>query len=200
VLILSGGLSKRMAMPKAWLPFNAEQTFLEKIISEYSAFGCKHITVVINSGHGTAEWTGHLRKLSSKVHVVMNEFPEKGRSYSIQLGMARLAKDDFLFIQNIDNPFVDTELLQAMHAERKKALSVVPAFKEKRGHPVLISPGLVEVLRKMKASKLNLREVINDNPCREIAWNDEKILANINTEEDYEKYFNMRPLLSSIVL
>ncbi|MCK5839504.1 MAG: NTP transferase domain-containing protein, partial [Bacteroidales bacterium] len=47
-VILAAGRSTRMGRPKFALRFAKNLTFLEKIITGYSSFGCRQIIVVLN--------------------------------------------------------------------------------------------------------------------------------------------------------
>jgi len=118
VLILAGGMSERMKHPKSWLPFNKSQSFLEKIVREYYNFGCNKIVVVINEKHCRSPWGDKIKELEKFVEIVKNYTPEKGKSHSIQLGLKHFTECAHLFIQNVDNPFIDKDLLSVLYQGR----------------------------------------------------------------------------------
>lgn len=190
VLILAGGLSERMDFPKPWLPFNKNQTFLEKIVKEYFRFGCRQMIVVINEAYCDAQQELHLNDLAKYAKIILNKHPKKGKSYSIYSGMKKISDCPYLFVQNIDNPFIDLELLTAIYQSRNEDGYTVPVFENKGGHPILIGKQIIEELRNVNPESFNLRELLNDYHRTEIEYSKSEILANINTQEDYNSFFN----------
>src|ERR1035437_3004531 len=103
-LILAAGSSIRMGTPKAFLPFDENTTFLGKISSTYLKWGCNEIVVVINKALAKkVRFTGEQAKT---VTFVVNDHLEFERFYSVKLGLQKMTKSDFCFIQNVDNPFL----------------------------------------------------------------------------------------------
>ena len=62
------------------------------------------------------------------------------------------------------------------------------AFNGKSGHPVMISKNISLRINEIKVTNYNLRNILKEFPKTEVEVNDEGILANINTKEDFEKY------------
>lgn len=189
VVILAAGNSSRMSSPKPFLPFDAERNFMEKIIDAYIAAGINDFVVVINEN-----MERRLRLILSMnykpydIELVVNRYPEKGRFYSVQLGL-KMVKNGSCFIQNIDNPFTTNGLLLNMMGMVTDDNCIIPAFNNKEGHPVLLSKGILEDLVLLKGDEHNLRTELNRFPKVKMDWPFEDILANINTREDYGNYF-----------
>src|ERR1017187_1776004 len=101
VLILAGGHSSRMEYPKAFLK-NGESFQLENIIDEYR-FITDEIYVTINHEFSSNEWKPYLDKITKKAHIIINHSPEKGRFFSIRLGMLNLPDKRYYFVHNVDN-------------------------------------------------------------------------------------------------
>ena len=153
VVILAGGNSSRMEYPKVWLPFDEEQTILEHIISEYNAIGYKKIVVVLNKLfiEGYSEL---INRLDESVIIVRNENPNKGRIYSLKLGIKYLLsfcdnqtgnRAGHTFIHNVDNPFAGYLTLTALLKQHFFDYAR-PVYNERGGHPILVSNGILETI------------------------------------------------------
>jgi len=185
-IILSAGKSTRMGLPKFSLRFNETTTFLENIINEYTTFGCKEIIVVLNPDG--ALFLEQLKlKLSSNSKVVINEHPEWERFYSLKLGAKGLTSIAPTFVSNIDNPFVNQKVLESLVLSNDIADYVYPTYNGRGGHPFLLSSKVVTDLRNKEEDQIHLKEFLGRYTKRDVEVNDEKILANINTEEDYRR-------------
>jgi len=188
VVILAGGNSQRLDIPKPFLPFDSDTTFLEKIVNEYSAFGCEEIIAVLNKKFFSKEFFNKLQDILN-VNFVSNEHPDLGRFYSLKLGINAMQNNSFCFIQNVDNPFIDSALLNELYKSRIDEGFAVPVYKGKRGHPVIIGNQIITRIKSEKDDTLNIRNLLNEYKAIEIETNNDKVLANINTANDYRNYF-----------
>jgi CTP:molybdopterin cytidylyltransferase MocA len=185
-IILSAGLSERMHSHKALLPFSNDENFLQHISTHYRESGIENPTVVANPGIA-------LRTLAGKLNehcFIINDFPERGRLYSIQLGLKNNPGIEWCFIQNIDNPFVTKELITQLFELRHSADCITPTFLDKGGHPVLISLNIINHILHLTDFNERLNDVIARFTRFKFPVSDEHILVNINTAEDYKRYFN----------
>ena len=187
-IILAGGESSRMKQPKAFLKFDNHITFVEKIIYEYQLAGIDKIIIVINYSYLDSEKERILSQFDTKIIRVYNKHPEKGRQYSLYLGISMLHESENCFIQNIDNPFVKANLIRSMIPLIQKEAYISPTFKGKGGHPVLLSNSICNHILNMKDHKLTLRDVLIKFNKITIPAN-ASVLININTEQDYKQYF-----------
>jgi len=188
VIILAAGLSGRMGFPKPFLKWDAKSTFLEKIIAEYLSFGRGEIIVVINN-EGYCRVKNEMPQIEQFAKIVVNKEPEKGRFYSIKLGLTALAEIQPCFIQNIDNPFVNFSLLAGMSKHAEPDSHVVPVYKGKRGHPVLVGTEIMKYILSLDEADRDLKELLNKFRRTEVETNDKNILMNINSMEEYRKLF-----------
>lgn len=187
-IILSAGKSERMGVPKFSLRFNPETTFLEKMIDEYHSFGCNEIIVVLNE---TSAVIYHQLKLSvpSNVRVVINHHPEWERFYSLKLAALALNEVKPVFVSNIDNPFLTQETLNTLFKEIENSDYISPSFNRKGGHPFLLSAKVISELKTEKLDQIHLKEFLGKYSKKSVVVNDEKVLLNINTMEDYRNLF-----------
>lgn len=189
VVILAAGFSGRMGVPKLSLPFDENQTFTEKIINTYLTAGCKNIVLVVNRQGKEMLKQQKDFPAKSNVSMVLNAFPERERFYSLQTGLKLLDGFHSVFVQNIDNPFVHPRLLQKLAEAFEPDTFVVPHYNGHGGHPVLLSGKIVRDIKTFKNIRKNLRDFLRAYPKNNCPVTDEKILVNINSPEEYRKYF-----------
>ncbi|MEE4196121.1 MAG: NTP transferase domain-containing protein [Bacteroidales bacterium] len=185
-IVLAAGNSLRMGFPKPFLKYNAKQTFIEHIIDEYGKFGCKEIVVVANAQNYQIPRTVY----SDKVKVIINKHPEWHRFYSLKIGALALDLKTMVFVQNVDNPFVNPQVLTALLQKIKEDDYIYPGFQSRGGHPFLLSEKILENIIARKENQVHLKEFLNQFPRKKVETNDARILVNINTLNDYERYIN----------
>jgi len=181
-LILAAGFSERMKFPKAFLMFNDKMTFLEKIVSEFKIFGCNSIFVVFNNKNVL-----HLNKNNlflNEIEYGINYNPEFGRFSSLKIGFNKLIKNEFIFIHNIDNPFVEQNTLELLFNNFSDCDFCVPTFQNKGGHPILINQNIAQQALEIPDDS-NLKEFLNKFNRKNIETNNRDILLNINTQDEY---------------
>jgi molybdenum cofactor cytidylyltransferase len=187
VIILCGGKSQRMNFPKPYLNIDGV-TFIDKIIDTYFTQGIETICVVMNEEFCKDEWEYFLEKSKDKIMLIKNENPILGRFHSLKLGLKKVLDNDFCFIQNIDNPFVNNNLILNLWKNRNEDGFVSPLFNGNGGHPILISKKIIQQLDEMRDEDLNLKEVLKKFPKTVVEVDDETILMNINTPEQYQHF------------
>ncbi len=186
-VILASGLSKRMKMSKAELKYDRKQNFFQKITNEYINFGCKEIIVVMNSENYNS--LKSKIRISEKIKIVINKFPERGRFYSLKTGISKLNEIQYIFLQNIDNPFVNQDVLHLLDSNSKKADYIIPSYKGKGGHPILISREITNKIQNFSEENIHLKTFLNGFKKIYLDTDNKKITANINTISDYHLYF-----------
>jgi CTP:molybdopterin cytidylyltransferase MocA len=189
VIILSAGISRRMNSPKSSLKFDDTKTFFEKIVEEYESFGCNEIIVIINEQTQNKYWKAYIKEASNNVIFVINDHLEYERFYSVKIGLKKLGKSDCCFIQNIDNPFVEKDLLMTIYDNRLENGYVSPRFKGQGGHPILLGKKVINNIKDIKENNLNFRDVMANYNCNKVEIDNPNILTNINTIEEYNRYF-----------
>ncbi|MFI5150011.1 MAG: NTP transferase domain-containing protein [Bacteroidia bacterium] len=182
ILMLAGGQSSRMKFPKAFLQTKG-QFFANKIHDVYHGNGFSCIYLILNSVYCRPEWDSYFRDLSPSIQIISNDYPEKGRLFSIQCGLREAGAASFFFIHNIDNPFVSTEVVKQLWENRNSHAVILPSVEGKGGHPVLIPAAFKGDILHTEAE--TLKEVISNLPRIYVDVADPCILQNINTPEDY---------------
>jgi len=181
VIIPAAGNSGRMGSDKALLTFPAGLNFADHLGTAYRTFGAESVVLVINGDLDRS-------RVDQGLFVcVINEHVEKGRSYSIRLGIEKISAGQACFIHNVDNPFADPFLFDVLLAALIPDGYVVPVCDGRGGHPVLLGGIMVEYLRKSEVPA-DFRMVLQKFRRKEIPFKDERILWNINTPADYELF------------
>jgi CTP:molybdopterin cytidylyltransferase MocA len=173
-----------MNYPKAYLLFEGK-AFVEKIVDAYQAAGFEEISLVINSVFVNGEWHKRFLALPESIHVIQNNFPEKGRLFSVQNGLKTIMSMDYSFIHNVDNPFILPGLINELWANRHETGYAVPSFEGHGGHPVLVSAPIIKAILSSGSCGETLKDVLNRFFRVRVSVNDKNILLNINTREDY---------------
>ncbi len=187
-IILAAGKSERLGFPKLSLKYNKDNIFIEHIVKEFNDFGCKEIVLVVNEV-GNQHLKDNNIRFADNLKIVINKRPDWHRFYSLKTGVKELSKLQPTFIHNVDNPFISPKVLNALLANSTKADYLAPEYKKKGGHPILISELIVKDIISTISNQLHLKEFLNQYSKSKITIDDEKVLVNINTMEEYQKYF-----------
>lgn len=180
-IIPAAGNSGRMGRDKALLAYRDGQTFAGHLVSSYSTFGAKPVVLIVNEKHCYTDFD------NSSLIQVINKHVEYGRSYSIFIGMQQIPAGSACFIQNVDNPFFDPDLPGQMIARSEKDGFVVPVWKGRGGHPVLLGQNVVSHIQGLN-EMTDFREVLKKFNRITFPYEDERILWNINTPGEYERF------------
>jgi molybdenum cofactor cytidylyltransferase len=189
-VILSAGYSERMGKPKALLKWNHSTTFIEKIINEFCKFGCANVICIIND---KIELFCKELKVGQNVKFIVNQHPEYGRFSSIKSGAAEAAESDFCFIHNVDNPFVNIKTIEKLFSKRANNAWCSPVYSGKSGHPVLLPNAILNKINEIDDLDTILSDILNKYPVIKAEVENDSILKNINTPEEYLKYIKAKP-------
>ncbi len=195
-VILAAGFSSRMKTLKPFLRFDEKRVFIEKIIDDYLEFGCNRIVITINEQ--VKEWNTFKNKFADKmdsIQFIANIHPEYERFFSIKTGLEFLDNQNFCFIHNADNPFIGNQLLNIIFEKRTDEGYTVPCYQGKGGHPVLFGSKVIKKIKDEQYINVNLKEFLTDFERINVEVDSDKIHININTQEEYEKYFGINNLV-----
>ena len=189
-LILAAGESRRMGKQNKLLLPVGDEALLVKLVTSVCDSDVGQVLVVI--GHEAKKIRRELNELP--LNFVYNPNFSEGMTTSIKYGVKAVSHEcDGLLICLGDMPFINTsDINKLIHAYVKnrikgKDLIVVPVFKRQRGNPVLFSIEFRnDILEHKKES--GCKEVImkNSDSVMEIEMDDEKMLLDVDTMEDYQ--------------
>ena len=184
-VVLAAGLSSRSGQYKMALPLDG------KTVIEWSVEGMYEIASRILVVVGwQAEQIRSLLAPYRRVEFVPNEGFREGMFSSVKAGIAHVRAPRFFLLPG-DHPLIDAKVYSQMLSA--KGDIVIPTFGGRRGHPVLIGSHLIpEILR--SSDSANLRDYIRTKGHTEVEVDQEGILIDIDTLEDYHAVLTRRQL------
>ncbi|MCL2146987.1 MAG: nucleotidyltransferase family protein [Synergistaceae bacterium] len=195
-IILAAGEGSRLGKCKAALPFSDGETLLTHLITTY--LNSKVTNIFVVTGYWKEETRAAAQNLSPSVNFVNNDNPEKGMFSSVCKGVSLLDSDvKYFFVHPVDIPLVKEDTIikmkNTMLTPENNATWLVPEYKNAKGHPVLISSSLIPELLNWNGQQ-GLRGFLSSHVNnRKIEYvDDEGIIYDIDTEEDYIKFTNLR--------
>jgi molybdenum cofactor cytidylyltransferase len=184
-VVLAGGLSRRMGRSKMLLPWG-EHTVIEAIIKRLLPFQLTDVVVV--TGHKSAEVEEILSDYP--VRTVFNPHFAAGEMLSsLKTGLQALTSEiDAALVLLGDQPQVKTRIIHRLlkaYAESNASV-VAPFYREQRGHPILIGRRHWSEILDLKTGQAP-REIITRYPVYVVESEDDSILRDIDTPEQYAR-------------
>lgn len=186
-IVLAAGMSSRMASmgtPKVLLPWAGGKTILEHIIDQLILARVQYITVV------TGNRSDDVGALAEKrgANVVFNPDYKTGEMLSsLKAGLrAQPAHVAAALVVLGDQPRIQPKIVgQVMmaYAEGKGDL-VAPSYQMRRGHPILIDRRYWADLLALPDDG-NPRQVINAHPMAYVNVDNDSVLRDVDTPDDY---------------
>ncbi len=188
-VMLAAGRSSRMDAWKMTLPWG------ESTIVEHSVRTALNVCarVVLISGFRAEELDGLFRDWQ-RVEVVKNESFREGMFSSVQRGAQVLGSGGF-FLALGDMPGVSEDTYRDLLGWDGKlasistgtAYAVIPKYRGKKGHPLLLSPQMRTRILETSVS-MTLRDVLAEVPTVIVPVDDNGILHDIDTPADYRSW------------
>ncbi len=188
-ILLAAGESERLGQNKLLLPLR-HKTVLENVIDKFESDDILEILIVVGKFASAFKKNIHVEK----VKWVLNPDPSKGMSSSIKIGLQQAASDSAaVFITPADMPVFKKETVTAMINAFERGAVIVPTFQRHRGHPVLLDKKIADECLSCTSERI-LYQVLRDHrkDIRWLAVEDEGILQDMDTIEDYEKIKSSR--------
>lgn len=183
-IILAAGGSVRMGTGKMLLPFRG-MTIIEKVIENVLEAGIDRIIVV--TGSDKEAITKLIRRLP--VEQCFNEKWNEGMLSSVKCGFRALPETCRAAIVFLgDQPMIDPKTIEEVaYAFRKTGKGIImPVYKKKRGHPLLLDTKYYLELERLHPDE-GLRALAQKFPVDvlEVETDDPAVLRDIDTPEDY---------------
>ncbi len=191
-LIPAAGKSRRMGRAKLLLPLG-DKTVLEHVLSAVRMAGVDEIVVVVApDGAALAEIA-----TAAGAHVVQLAEDTPDMRATCVHGLAWIeahfhpADDDGWLLLPADHPTVRPEIVRALlnaAQEDCRHTIVVPTYQARRGHPTWLRWSHVAGIRALPPEQgLNLFIRAHDGATRELPWDSDEILRDLDTPEDYAR-------------
>jgi molybdenum cofactor cytidylyltransferase len=185
-IILAAGQSKRMGTAKMLLPFG-QKTILESVIGSVQQSKVDEVVVVVGARRKELE-----KKISHlQILTTFNPRYSTGMLSSVQHGIDKInPKAEAAVIVLGDQPSLSPATIDHIidaFTRTKKGI-VLPVYRGRRGHPILIDMKYKEEIEKLNPL-VGLRELIHhhaDDVC-EVEVGTDSILQDIDTPTDYER-------------
>ncbi len=184
ILILTGGLSRRIGSPKALLTLSSEDStnFFQAIVKRTSGLGVQVAAVTSPQFRGT----------SFGLPTVEQSRPEEGQMSSLLLGWAAFGEDaHWVMVALVDHPYVgETTYRQLTEARRRHpdALLWTPCYEGRSGHPVIFSAAFMRELKDFPLEH-GARPLVQKHAARRrrVEVEDPAILWDVDTLDDYQR-------------
>ncbi len=210
IILLVGGKSSRMKRPKGLLDYNG-RPWLLKQIELINNSGLSLVTIVLGHYH-----ENYLRSISLlndtqnneieydnlKITTVINLSPEDGQFSSIYTGLKHAIKHNSsgVLILPIDVPCgnrsVFDEIIKAIvESSQDKIDAVKIDYLGEGGHPVFLSNELCQNIIELDEDQIKdarLDKILKEKNVKRVSVDDEKIILNINLQNDWIKFLNMK--------
>jgi len=181
-IILAAGFSSRTGVFKMELQLGGK-TMIQRVIDEMQEL-CSRVIVV--AGY-KKERIIELTKGYANLDVVFNSCYTKGMFTSVKEGVKHV-KSPWFFLTPGDYPLITQSIYQKLLEARCQSdrCVFIPVFKGMKGHPILVKSDLVKELL-AEPDDSNLRKLIERKGFTPVPVDDEAILVDIDTMEDYQR-------------
>ncbi len=176
-IVPAAGRSERMGKWKPVLPFGGS-TIIESVVAA-ALRACSRVLLV--TGYRGAE-IADLFQGEPRVTLVENQDWPLGMFSTIRRGMARVSTARF-FVTLGDMPWI-TEQVYAALLRHVDADVVFPVHDGVRGHPVLFHERVRAAVAAADPARGSMREIAGSFRVFEMAWPDDSVLRDIDTESD----------------
>lgn len=185
-ILLGAGESKRMGRDKLSLPWGKETVF-EHCLRVLLRSNITELVVVLSPQNKIVK---NLLQVE-RVKIVVNPYPERGMSTSIQKGIQAVGpKSQGILIALGDQPLLKTRTINAMihtfsPGERE---IILPSYHGRRGNPVLFDRWYRKELLSLKGD-VGGRSILEKYPenLRVFRTKSRGVLLDIDTRRDYKK-------------
>jgi CTP:molybdopterin cytidylyltransferase MocA len=185
VVILAAGASRRMGADKSRLWFTETETFLDHILAVYASLSCR--TIVVRASAAETTLPCRTAPTDGTTVVIFNDNPTGDRLSSLLRGLGEVPAGEYLFVQDVDRPFITPGVLHRLLAHRHPTGYTAPDIGGHAGHPVLLSPVVVEALRE-RTSAVTLRDALRGFDRALVGVTAPDCDININTPQEYERH------------
>lgn len=181
-IILAAGFSSRTGAFKMELQWG-EKKMIQHVIDEMKAL-CSRVIVV--AGY-KKERIIELTKEYVNLEVVFNPRYTEGMFTSVKEGVKHI-KSPWFFLTPGDYPLITKSIYQKLLEARCESDQCVfiPVFNGRKGHPILVKSDLVKELL-VEPEDSNLRKFIHRKGFTPVEVDEDAILVDIDTMEDYQR-------------
>lgn len=190
-IVLAAGESLRMKKVKMLLPFKGK-TIIEKVLENIAMSEVCRTIVVLGS------YSDQILKVVEPygIKYCFNDKYREGMFSSVKCGFSSVPEgSEAVMVFLGDQPMIGPDVIDVIiksFVHTKQGI-LIPVFKSKRGHPVLICRKYADDIKKTD-NRCSLRDFIEKfkTDVLEVAVNSSAILRDIDTEKDYLKEIDLK--------
>lgn len=192
VIVLAAGKSERFQSNKLLARID-NHVMIERTLQPFYQLQPKIRKIFVITGTFSEELRPYIGKFGA--YELYNPKPDQGMSSSVKVGLNSFFSDPIqdaaIFIHPADIPLIQSSDLTRMIEVFEKTGSsiIIPTFKGRRGHPLLISSTIIEEVVKITDENQGMRGYLDDNHEKilYIPLSNEGILKDIDKPEDIMK-------------
>ena len=190
-VLLAAGRGGRMGQTKQLMPWRTPEGDKPLVAAAFDVIAGVSDSMVVVLGHDVDAVTEALsgrdyQRAKSSAVVPMFE--------SIRLGLEQVQRIDptaDVILHLCDHPQVQRDTLASLieAGRQHPGAAMIPTYRNKGGHPVLIPAGLIKSLLTAPGDG-GLRQYWIDHPehCRRLSVDDPGIVMDLDTPDDYERH------------
>ncbi|MCK9347314.1 MAG: nucleotidyltransferase family protein [Sphaerochaeta sp.] len=179
-LILAAGLGMRSKGKKLLLPYKGT-TIVAHAVQQSLMAGLRTVLVTGFKADQVKQAVAYLA--CPQLQIVHNEHYRKGQGSSTICGASYLGHDSPFFISLADMPLIESRHYLYL-IEQTSAPVSRPSYKGKLGHPVLLDPSFLAIIRSQKSS-FTMRGLLQEYHVQTIEVDDEAYVTDIDTLDAY---------------
>lgn len=185
-LVLAAGLSSRMGVAKPLLPLGG-RPLVEHVLGAALASRLAAVYMV-----ASREVAAGLAMGLAKGSLLLNERPERGQSYSLQMGLSRLPPDATgCMVLMADQPGVTRRLIDRLveEFETGECDAVVPLYAGERGSPVILGRSFWPAVMRLSGD-VGAKRLLAQHPqsVRLVEVGHLGDHTDLDTPEEYERF------------
>jgi molybdenum cofactor cytidylyltransferase len=187
-ILLAAGESRRMGQLKALLPWQGVSLIKHQVAS-LRAGGVGQVVVVL--GHRSDELKLELADTAG-VSWQLNPDYLQGKTTSIKAGLNALGTNQpkALLLLNVDQPRSADVIRSLLEKHLSQGnLITIPTHNGKGGHPIILSPTLLDELREIDEESFGIKAVVQRHleGTRRVEMDFPEVLWDLNTPEEYQR-------------
>lgn len=188
-ILLASGASRRLGKPKQLLDWGGK-FLINHVIDEILQSKISQLVVVLGANFARIEPI-----IESHSKIIFNPHWEDGKSTSIKIGLEDVeSESDATMFFIIDQPFLNWKLINALiqRIDHSSANIVATKINSILTTPMLFKNTYYDQLKSLSGERGGKYVANNANDIIHLNWPDERLLLDIDTEEDYVKLLKLR--------
>lgn len=192
-IVLAAGESTRFPGNKLLFEIKQNSSILEFLLRSILASKVDQIIVVL--GHEADLLASRIQNLraESLLTVVNANYQKGGMSSSVRRGVEYALDSHAIMITPADIPLIPSRVFDKIidYYQSHKPRLIIPTYKNRKGHPILISSELFEDVHAITEEKRGLKEII-DTYYDDIVFLSTDVAAILQDVDNYEDLIQLQ--------